>query len=58
MENKKKKKMLCFYNADRVEPLFSVIEDYKRKMFIEENKMPTFDDIAINVFLPALKEKL
>jgi len=58
MEEKKKKRVLCFYSPDKVEELFSVIEKYKRKRFIEDDKMPTLDDIAVNVFLPALKEKL
>lgn len=56
MENKKR--IMCFYNGYKVEPLFKKIEEYKRKHFIEKNKMPTLDDIALDIFIPALDEKL
>jgi hypothetical protein len=52
------KKTICFYNAEKVNELFLLIEEYKKQQFIKGNKMPTLDDIATTIFIPALQNNL
>lgn len=55
---KRKTKTICFYSADRVKELFTLIDEAKRKHFIDNNILLTYDDIAIDIFIPALKNYL
>lgn len=57
-KTKRKTKTICFYSEERVKDLFILIDQAKRKHFIETNNQLTYDDVATTIFIPALKSYL